>query len=175
MHKWKSHFPRSCFTDGEDDCPPHKTFLRTYTAPINGTFALAIVKCGTTSLLNITYEIRYANNYLCVCGTIPNPIAGFDLQCKKKILNMGIRITLSFDRVPNNRCNVKYVVQISSKPDYKIYTFRKIIANSHVASSITTLTSVVTIVESSPSTVLVPFSSALAYKGKMFAFYKYDI
>ena len=63
---------------------------RTYTAPINGTFALAIVKCGTTSLLNITYEIRYANNSLCVCGTISNPIAGFDLQCKNIISNMGI-------------------------------------------------------------------------------------
>ena len=27
MHKWKSHFPRSCFTDGEDDCPPRKTHV----------------------------------------------------------------------------------------------------------------------------------------------------
>ena len=91
---------------------------------------------------------------------------------KYNIEHGNIRITLSFDRVPNNRCNVKYFVQISSKPNYKIYALRKIIANLPVASSIATLTSVVIIVETSPGTVLVPSSSALAYQGRMFAFYK---
>ena len=127
-----------------------------------GSIDKAVIRCPTQQ--NGTFEMRYANNSLCECGTIDKQ--AILRKCKNKISNMELNVTLSLDRIPKGNCVVELFYQKDQKV-VSISTWRQNVANSSVASSRATQTSVVAVVQPSPTTVFVLSNSVVLYQGRM--------
>ena len=127
-----------------------------------GSIDKAVIRCPTQQ--NGTFEMRYANNSLCECGTIDKQ--AILRKCRNKISNMELHVTLSLDRIPKGNCDVELFYQ-KDKKVVSISTWRQNVANSSVASSRATQTSVIAVVQPSPTTVFVLSNSVVLYQGRM--------
>ena len=79
---------------------------------------------------------------------------------------MELNVTLSLDRIPKGNCVVELFYQKDQKV-VSISTWRQNVANSSVASSRATQTSVIAVVQPSPTTVFVLSNSVVLYQGRM--------